>query len=285
MSYRCFFFARQTSDLMGDIMKNITELRNALAKVIVSYRNIKFPKNLQHLDIDSYVKSPDSIVAVKACMNETIQIESSKKEHLALFYDLFLFLDTLCKKYIPKAEEKRIFLRDELILVLQEIDLLNHDGYSHKVSIGGKPYNLTTTVKNFGYGPGITELGHIIREFILVPLGASRDSVPSTISREAAKKNIQKKTSDFFVDFIEQEKKQLDNKLLEKKMATHETQILKLEGLLQPKIKSHAVPVNLAPVSKPSYNSFTFGLGFFNDAKDDEPTDPSQKSNASSCFS
>ncbi len=264
-------------------MDSLLELRAAFAKIIVSYRNKKVAENLKHLDVTSFVKAPDSIAAVKNCMEETIKIERSKATHLALFYDVFFMLDKLSNDYTPQDEYSRLALINELILIIQTLYLLNHDGCSHEFSFSGKRDTLTTTVKFGGYGPGITDLGDSIRDHILLPLGGSGDSIESANSKAVANKHIADKIAVFFEEFKKQETIKIEKDINDKKLVEQEQQLLKLKDLLlnvngEPNgVQFEEAKLDIADNLEDlmsSSSSIGSGLGFFDSSDDVSVGDP-----------
>lgn len=187
---------------MGAKMDTIFQLREAFGKIIVSYRNKKYPTEDQIDNISDIVSAPrGSAEAIKECYDQAISKESSKATHLSLFLALFNMLDNLWTKHYPSDPQKRNSLQAELVQIITSLYKLNHDSYFRTtprvVKLSTISYELTTTKT---YWNNLTDLGNSIRDFLLVPLGATDVSVSS------ASKIISQKLDALFANFAMAEK-------------------------------------------------------------------------------
>jgi len=181
------------NQLSGGRMDTLLELSAAFKKIIVGYKNIKL---LQDNTIENETESLD------VCIKNTLKVNASKESHLNLFHQITLVLDGLNQIQMTKVELD--FLEQDLIAILKTLYDLNHDGCSHKVLFSTIPYSLTTTLASWGYSRGLSSLGILIKDFILIPLSASN------VTSDVAKNNIEVKVKSLFLDMLIKEQAQIN---------------------------------------------------------------------------
>lgn len=205
-------------------MDSIFQLRAAFAKVIVSYRNKKLSSEQRVHDLDAFVGAADAVGAIEQCKNEVIIQEKSKATHLELFFKVFSILDTLSKQHLPKDEADRGALKIELITVLHALYKLNHEGNACNITFSGIPYKLSTTLSYGGWSYGLTDLGNSIRDYLLVPLGASG------VAADLALKNINAKVADIFANLAREEVKEQNLQAMRDRITAQETELQQLRS-------------------------------------------------------
>lgn len=201
----------------------IQQLRSAFAKIVIQYRNEKLPKKVSVSTEDSYLNASGLLLVINDCIREVQLVEVSKHLHLNLFKELFQAINTLILYGTPK-DDGREALKDELIAAMVSLHELNHTGRTVKVHFNEMDYQLTTTVGRWGW-VGLTDLGHLIRECLLKPLGASGDTGGSLSVEE----NIATKINSMFSDLQKKEAQELAQKSIDALIAKSKVIEAKLE--------------------------------------------------------
>jgi carbon monoxide dehydrogenase subunit G len=201
----------------------IEQLRSAFAKIVIQYRNEKLPKKVSVSTEDSYLNASGLLLVINDCIREVQLVEVSKHLHLNLFKELFQAINTLILYGTPK-DDGREALKDELIAAMVSLHELNHTGRTVKIHFNEMDYQLTTTVGHWGWS-GLTDLGHLIRECLLKPLGASGTTGGSLSVEE----NIATKINSMFSDLQKKEAQELAQKSIDALIAKSKVIEAKLE--------------------------------------------------------
>lgn len=174
-------------------MNTIEDLKAAFARIIIDYRNKKTTNPIHRFDIEQFVNSADACQQLANCKEDLLAVSASNKdEHIALFYRIYENLDAEFPSSLTLEQLSELnSFKDNLVSTIQQIYGLNHSGKGVTIYYSANKYDLTTTV---GYGGwyGLTELGESIRQYLLMPLGASG------VKPEQANCNIKEKIHDLF---------------------------------------------------------------------------------------
>lgn len=228
-------------------MDTLEELSAAFKKIIVGYKNIVCN---EEYTIDN---EPNSLAD---CIKNTLEKNPSRKSHLDMFLQVIKHLEAL-SEHMTFLEQ----VRDDLILLIQELYSLNHDGAYHTIKFNSVPYELSTTVSNYGYKTGLsyfglsrslTHLGECIRDYLLVPLDGTN------VGEAVAKIKIGHKIKEIFSNFLATE----NAKIILAKEEELQQQVNSQNTLLALKDREiESLRNNQMP--KQTERSVTSGLGVF----------------------
>jgi hypothetical protein len=185
-------------------MDSIEQLTNAFAKVILAYYNLrmdKLNKESAKKNINLFLEQENTSGGLREII-KTVSLEyKSREDHLYYLLKAYIALEGLMsspESFTPSTRESLIAETSKLVQCLHD---LNHSPSERSVEFSRETYKLNTTMAWYGMGylgqyAGPGDFGQCVRDYLLVPIGATGTS------REHAKSIADDKVRYFFKAFF-----------------------------------------------------------------------------------